>query len=60
MPVIEIKMWSGRTREQKKLLVEEITDSFLRIAKTTPDHVHIVFYDVDKEDWGIAGKLSDE
>lgn len=59
MPVIEIKMWSGRTREQKQALADEITESFIRVAKTTPEHVHIIFHDIEKEDWAIAGKLSD-
>jgi 4-oxalocrotonate tautomerase len=60
MPVIEIKMWEGRTREQKAELAKRITDAMLEVAKTTPDHVHIVFSDYPKSDWAVAGKLSDE
>jgi 4-oxalocrotonate tautomerase len=52
-------MWSGRTREQKEKLAEAITDALVDIAKTQPEHVNIVFEDVDKSNWAIAGKLSE-
>lgn len=60
MPVIEVKMWKGRSREQKEKLAKEITESFIRIVGTTPEHVHVIFFDIEKTDWAIAGKLSDE
>jgi 4-oxalocrotonate tautomerase len=60
MPVVTIEMWEGRTREQKARLAKAITDAVVEIAKTSPEHVHVVFYDVAKSDWAIAGKLSDE
>jgi 4-oxalocrotonate tautomerase len=60
MPVITVEMWEGRTREQKAQLAKAFTDAFVEIAKATPEHVHVVFHDVAKSDWAIAGKLSDE
>lgn len=60
MPVIEVQMWPGRTREQKAALSAEITDAFQRIAGSQPDHIHIIFRDIEKSDWAIAGKLADE
>lgn len=53
-------MWEGRTKEQKKELARVITDAMVDIAKTTPEHVNIIFRDVAKEDWAISGVLSSE
>ena len=60
MPVIEIKLWEGRTREQKAEMAKRITDAVVEIGKTAPENVQIIFCDSAKCDWAIAGKLSDE
>jgi 4-oxalocrotonate tautomerase len=60
MPVVTIDMWEGRTKEQKKELASVITNAMVEIAKTTPEHVNIIFRDVKKEDWAIGGQLSSE
>jgi phenylpyruvate tautomerase PptA (4-oxalocrotonate tautomerase family) len=30
----------------------------VKIGKTTPDQVHIVFQDVEKSHWGVNGRLA--
>lgn len=60
MPIITIQMYEGRTREQKTELAEKITDVVVDVAKTTRDHVWIVFEDKKKSDWAIAGELQDQ
>lgn len=57
MPFIEVKLYEGRTREQKQALVEAITTAFVEIADTPKEHVWIVFQDVPKDQWGMAGEL---
>ena len=32
----------------------------VKIGKTTPEQVHIVFQDVEKSDWGVNGKLASD
>jgi 4-oxalocrotonate tautomerase len=58
MPNITIQWYAGRTRDQKRELVAAITEAVVRIGKTTPEQVHIVFQDVEKSDWGVSGKLA--
>jgi 4-oxalocrotonate tautomerase len=54
-------MWSGRTTEQKRKIAEGITKVFGDAAGVPAEAMHVVFQDVDKSDWSIAGKLcSDE
>jgi 4-oxalocrotonate tautomerase len=57
MPVIRVEMFKGRTRDQKRALIKELTDSFLRTCGGYAESVFIVIEDVEKENWGIAGEL---
>ena len=57
MPNITIQWYAGRTDEQKRELTRAITEAVVKIGKTTPDQVHIVFQDVEKSNCGWNGKL---
>ncbi len=59
MPVVTVEMWEGRTIEQKKQLVSDITSAFARID-TPPEAVQIILKDNPKRNWAIAGKLASE
>ena len=60
MPVVQIYMYKGRTKEVKKELVRRITKDFEEVAKVPPEALHILFHDVDKEDWGTRGTLASD
>jgi 4-oxalocrotonate tautomerase len=60
MPNITVQWYAGRTPEQKRQIVAAITEAMVRIGKTTPDQVHIVFQDVERSDWGWNGKLASD
>jgi len=60
MPVIRVEMFKGRTHEQKKAMVREVTDAFARTTGSKPESVHVVITDVEPSDWGIAGELASD
>jgi 4-oxalocrotonate tautomerase len=60
MPNITIQWYAGRTTEQKRELTRAITEAVVKIGKTSPDQVHIVFQDVEKANWGWNGKLASD
>ena len=60
MPNITIQWYAGRTLDQKRQITAAITDAMVKIGKTTPEHVHIVFQDVEKSNWGWNGKLASD
>ena len=60
MPNITIQWYAGRTTEQKRELTRAITEAVVKIGKTTPDQVHIVFQDVERSNWGWNGKLASD
>ena len=57
MPIIRVEMFKGRSVEQKRALVRELTDAFVGAAGGNTDSVHVVITDVDKSDWGSGGQL---
>jgi 4-oxalocrotonate tautomerase len=59
MPVVIIEMWEGRSIEQKKQVVKEITATFVKLG-VPADAVTVVLNDVPKHNWGTAGKLASE
>lgn len=60
MPYVNIQITKGATRAQKAQLVKEITDSFARILGKKPEHTHVVIQEIDEENWGFSGLLTDE
>lgn len=57
MPMIRVEMFPGRTSEQKRALVKELTEAFVRTCGSTPESVHVIITAVDKDDWGSGGEL---
>jgi 4-oxalocrotonate tautomerase len=60
MPNITVQWYAGRTDEQKRQITAAITKAMVEIGKTTPDQVHVVFQDVEKNNWGVNGKLASD
>lgn len=60
MPVVQIYLYKGKSREIKKELVRRITQDFQEVAQIAPESLHILFHDMEKEDWGTRGALASE
>lgn len=60
MPYVNIQITAGATREQKAELVKDVTDSLVRVLGKKPEHIHIVIQDIEEENWGFSGLLTDE
>ena len=60
MPIVRVEMWPGRTHAQKAELAKRITEAVVTVAKTTPEAPIVVFEDVAKENWAVAGTLASD
>ena len=60
MPYVNVQITKGATRDQKKQLVEQITDTLVTTLDKKPEHIHIVIQEIDDVDWGFAGMLTDD
>ena len=58
MPIVNINLIEGRTLEQKRALVKEVTEAICRTVNVTPDHVRIILQDMAKHDYAVAGTLN--
>ncbi len=56
MPVVQIWMHKGRTKEQKDALIREITSALERTCNAKPESTNVIVVDVEKSDWGVNGK----
>lgn len=57
MPFIHVEIKEGLSVEKKQELVEEMTDSFKRVAGISEDRVFVFFEDLKPENYAKNGKL---
>ncbi len=61
MPYINVKITKdGTSAQQKKQIVEEMTNTLVKVLNKKPEHIHIVIDEVEPENWGFAGMLTTE
>jgi len=60
MPYINLQITKGATRAQKEVIVREFTETLVRVLGKKPEHTHVVIQEIDNEDRGFAGMLTDE
>lgn len=56
MPIITVKMAEGRTVEQKKNLIEKLTDTVFEVLATPRERITVIIEDMPKINYGVAGK----
>lgn len=57
MSIIRVEMFPGRTTDQKRDHARELTNGFVRACGGPGDRLHIVISEVERENWGVGGKL---
>ena len=60
MPMITVEWLEGRTAQQKQQLTATITQAVVDVARVPKEQVWIVFRDVKRTDWAMAGTLLSE
>ncbi|MBM7540848.1 2-hydroxymuconate tautomerase [Amphibacillus cookii] len=61
MPYVTVKMLEGRTDQQKKDLVEKVTDAVVETTGANREKVVVFIEDMKREHYAVGGKrLSDQ
>lgn len=60
MPILRIDMHPGKTLEQKRDLVHGITQVVVETIGCPPEAVEIMFNEIPKDAWSVAGKLKSD
>ncbi len=56
MTVVTVEIWERYTMDQKRQLVKDITDAFVKLG-TDPGEVNIILRENPKSCWAVSGKL---
>ena len=60
MPYVNVQITRGASRQQKAEIVRDITDSLVRVLGKRPEHTNVVIQEIDDENWGFYGMLTDD
>ena len=60
MPFAQIYMIEGRSAEQKKAVIEKVTQALVDAVGAPKQNVRVWIQEVPKENWGIAGATAKE
>lgn len=58
MPIVQIELLEGRTLDQKRSLVEKVTQAISESIGAPPESVSIIIRDMPKDHYAKAGKLA--
>lgn len=57
MPILQMEILKGRTVEQKREMVKEVTDAIIRTLDCPKEAVRIIIREMDTENFAHAGVL---
>jgi len=60
MPILRLEMHPGRTLDQKRAFVEQVTKAAVETLACPPDSVDVVITEVARDSWGKGGVLYSE
>ncbi len=60
MPFAQIFLVSGRNDEQKKAVIEKVTDALVEAVGAPRENVRVWIQEVPNTQWGIAGQTAKE
>jgi 4-oxalocrotonate tautomerase len=59
VPVVQVSMWSGMTKENKQKIAEGMT-KVLEDLGVPREAVTVIIYEADKANWATGGQLHSE
>ncbi|WP_353990375.1 2-hydroxymuconate tautomerase [Pediococcus argentinicus] len=61
MPLVHIDLIEGRSEEQLRQMVRDVTDAIVKNTGAPAEHVHVVLNEMKKNHYSVGGVLkSDE
>lgn len=60
MPLVQIHMLKGRTEEQKKRMMAEVTEAIARTLQAPKESIRIAIYELPRNHWSVGGITMEE
>ena len=57
MPVVQVSLLSGRSKESKSAMADEITEPVHKHSGATKDVITVIFQDIETDSWAAGGTL---
>ncbi|HAP31555.1 MAG TPA: 4-oxalocrotonate tautomerase [Firmicutes bacterium] len=57
MPVVQVEMFAGRTLEQKRAMVKDVTEVFVKTINCKAEDVKIIIRELSRENLAEGGTL---
>jgi 4-oxalocrotonate tautomerase len=51
MPHVIVKLWPGKSAQQKRRLAQAITDDVMKVLRYGEESVSVAFEEVDADEW---------
>ena len=58
MPFAQLYILEGRTEEQKRAVIEKVTQALVDAIDAPQQNVRVWIHEMPKENWGIAGQTA--
>lgn len=58
MPFVQIFLLEGRSEEQKRDVIEKVTNAVCEAVNAPAENVRVWIHDMPKSNWGIAGQTA--
>jgi 4-oxalocrotonate tautomerase len=55
MPIIRIELLEGRSPEQKKALIRQVSEAVTTSLGVRPEQVRVLLYELPADHWAIGG-----
>lgn len=60
MPIIQVQVLKGRSREEVRGLIVDITDAAVKNLSVKPEQVRVLVTEMEHSHWGAGGLPIDE
>jgi 4-oxalocrotonate tautomerase len=60
MPIVQIQLVAGRSPQQKRALLEQVTDAVVSAIDSPRESVRVIITEVAPSDWAVGGVPKDE
>ncbi|WP_221793980.1 2-hydroxymuconate tautomerase [Oceanobacter mangrovi] len=58
MPIVTIQMMEGRSEDQKRNIIEQVTATLAEASDSPVEAIRIILQEVPSTNWGKAGKMA--
>jgi len=60
MPIVRVEIWENRSKDFKRSLAKDITQTIIKHIPCPEKAVTVIFSEIPKDNWAIGGELASD